>query len=87
MGETTYIIPVGAIMLCSQINNKILLYIYIYSAVIYPGFNMHIFWTKGQIISPNRHKLGCTSSKATIHGQWSWLLVSWESLGSVESHI
>jgi len=57
-------IPLGAIMLSSQINNKILyIYIYIYSAVIYAGFNMHIFWPIAQIIIPNRHKLDCTSSK------------------------
>jgi len=41
------IISLGEIMLSSQINNKIL-YIYIYSALIYAGFNMHIFWPKAQ---------------------------------------
>ncbi len=73
-------------MLSSQINNKILyiyIYIYIYTAVIYAGFNMHIFWPKGQIIIPNRHKLHYTSSKATMHWPMELILVSWESLGSV----
>jgi hypothetical protein len=74
-------------MLSSQINNnnnKIIKKLKINSAVIYAGFNMHIFWPKGQIIIPNRHKIHCTSSsKATMHWPMELILVSWESLGSV----